>query len=62
VLAAAECLRRAGVTDAPLAVASQRKDAWAVFESGTLRIATLVTTLRDAHDPVVFAILTDGRT
>jgi enediyne polyketide synthase len=33
-----------------------------VFASGTLRIATLATTLRDAHDPVVFAVLTEGRT
>ncbi|WP_036320379.1 hypothetical protein, partial [Microbispora sp. ATCC PTA-5024] len=62
VLAAAECLERAGLpATAPLAVLPGARDAWAVLASDGLRIATLVTTLRDAPDPVVIAVLTEGR-
>lgn len=61
VWTAIECLQKAGLPNAPLALATARKDGWVVFTSGSLRIATLVTTLRDAPDQVVFAILTDGR-
>ncbi|MFF5207189.1 SDR family NAD(P)-dependent oxidoreductase [Streptosporangium sp. NPDC000396] len=62
VLAAVECLGEAGLPpDAPLTLAPARRDAWVVFASGGLRIATLVTALRDAPDPVVFAVLTEGR-
>ncbi|MFC3980127.1 type I polyketide synthase [Streptosporangium jomthongense] len=62
VWAAAECLRKAGLPPgAPLTWTSERRDAWTVLASGGLRVATLVTTLRDAVEPVVFAILTEGR-
>ncbi|MER7134291.1 SDR family NAD(P)-dependent oxidoreductase, partial [Streptosporangium saharense] len=62
VWAAAECLRKAGLPPgAPLTWASERRDAWAVLSSGGLRIATLVTALRDTVEPVAFAILTEGR-
>ncbi|MGV9776513.1 type I polyketide synthase [Streptosporangium sp. NPDC003464] len=62
VLAAAGCLRKAGLpADAPLTLAPAQRDAWVVFTSGALRIATLVTSLRDAQAPVVFAVLTEGR-
>jgi enediyne polyketide synthase len=62
VWAAAECLAKSGlVPGAPLTVEPARRDAWAVFASGTLRIVTLATTLRGVEDPVVFAVLTDGR-
>jgi enediyne polyketide synthase len=60
VWAAAECLRKAGVPPgAPLTPVSTQPD-WVVLASGELRIATLVTTLRDVAAPVVFAVLTDG--
>ncbi|SDI18061.1 type I polyketide synthase [Nonomuraea jiangxiensis] len=62
VRAALACLERAGVAaGAPLEVAEPGQAAWAVFASGNLRVATLVTTLREVSDPVVFAILTEGR-
>jgi enediyne polyketide synthase len=61
VWAAMECLHKAGVMGAPLTATPARHNSWTVFASGTLRIATLVTTLRDFSDPVVFAILIDGR-
>ena len=61
VWTAIECLVKAGLMNAPVTLAEARKDGWVVFASGTLRIATLATTLRDAPDQVVFAILTDGR-
>ncbi|GAA3071255.1 SDR family NAD(P)-dependent oxidoreductase [Streptosporangium carneum] len=62
VWAAAECLRKAGLPQgAPLTWTPARRDAWTVFASGTLRIATLVTSLRGLPEPVVFAVLTEGR-
>jgi enediyne polyketide synthase len=62
VWVAKECLQKAGApADSPLTLTSERQDAWTVFASGSLRIATLVTTLRDAPEPVVFAVLTNGR-
>ena len=61
VWAAIECLQKAGLpAHAPLTVTPQRHEAWLVLASGTLRIATLVTSLRDTAEPVAFAILTDG--
>jgi enediyne polyketide synthase len=62
VWAAIECLQKAGITAAaaPITLTPARRDAWTVLASGNLRIATLVTTLRDAENPVVFAVLTDG--
>ena len=62
VWAAAESLAKAGlVPDAPLTLTPAQRDAWTVFASGSVRIATLATTLRGIEDPVVFAVLTDGR-
>ncbi|MEV7008605.1 type I polyketide synthase [Streptosporangium sp. NPDC051022] len=62
VWAAVECLQKAGLpTGAPLTWTPERRDAWTVFASGALRIATLVTSLRGVPEPVVFAILTEGR-
>ncbi|MEO3867447.1 SDR family NAD(P)-dependent oxidoreductase [Nonomuraea sp. B12E4] len=62
VRAALACLERAGAAaEPPLEAAEQGQAAWAVFASGNLRVATLVTTLREVSDPVVFAILTEGR-
>jgi enediyne polyketide synthase len=62
VWAAMECLQKAGVVPvAPLTVTPAQRDAWTVFASGTLRIATLATTLRGGTGPVVFAVLTERR-
>ncbi|GLW05813.1 polyketide synthase [Microtetraspora sp. NBRC 13810] len=62
IWSAVECLRKAGLpADSPLTLTPEARGAWAVFASGSLRIATLVTTLRDAPDPVVFAVLVEGR-
>ncbi|MBN3932809.1 SDR family NAD(P)-dependent oxidoreductase [Streptomyces verrucosisporus] len=59
VWSAVECLRKAGVmAGAPLTMMPRREDAWVVFAAGELRIATFVTALRDALEPVVFAFLT----
>ncbi|WP_018657665.1 SDR family NAD(P)-dependent oxidoreductase [Actinomadura flavalba] len=57
-----ECLRKAGLPDdAPLTLAGARQGAWTVFASGALRVATCVTTVRDRPDPVVVAVLVEGR-
>ncbi|MFI6066634.1 type I polyketide synthase [Micromonospora sp. NPDC051227] len=62
VWAAMECLHKAGHTSlAPLGLEPADRAGWAVFSSGDLRIATLATTLHDVPEPVVFAILTEGR-
>jgi enediyne polyketide synthase len=62
VLAAVDSLRSAGLLQsAPLTLTQERRDAWTVFASGGVRVSTLATTLRDAPQPVVFAVLTEGR-
>ncbi|MFI5621325.1 type I polyketide synthase [Streptomyces sp. NPDC051567] len=59
VWSAVECLKKAGImAGAPLTLLPSRKDAWVVFAAGDLRIATFVTSLRDALEPAVFAFLT----
>ena len=60
VWGATECLQKAGLIDAPLALVPGEGGPWVVFSSGELRIATLVTTLRDHTDPVVCAVLGAG--
>ncbi|WP_344954770.1 SDR family oxidoreductase, partial [Actinomadura miaoliensis] len=65
VWSAVECLRKAGLpADAPLALAPGRAgaDAWTVLASGSLRVATLATTLRDRPGRTVLAVLAEGRT
>jgi enediyne polyketide synthase len=60
VWTAIECLQKAGLpSDAPLALL-RHEGPWAVFSSGELRIATLVTNLRDRVDAVACAILGTG--
>jgi enediyne polyketide synthase len=61
VRAATECLRKAGCTGAQLSLTPVERDAWTVFATGDLRVATLATTLRDVPAPVVFAVLISGR-
>jgi enediyne polyketide synthase len=61
VWSAIECLRKAGLPQhSPLTASIPGRDGWLVLACGTLRVATLVTSLRDVADPVVAAILTDG--
>jgi len=61
VWTAIECLRKVGLpVHSPLAVTAVGPDGWLTLASGTLRVATLVTSLRDHPDPVVAAVLTDG--
>ncbi|MFC7385184.1 type I polyketide synthase [Sphaerisporangium rhizosphaerae] len=62
VLAAAGALRAAGVLpSAPVTLTPEVRGAWAVLACGGGHVSTLVTTLRDAPGPVVFAVLTEGR-
>jgi enediyne polyketide synthase len=61
VRAALACLERAAADHGPLEPVGPGQGPWAVFASGALRVVTLVTTLREVSDPVVFAILTEGR-
>ncbi len=61
VWSAGECLTKAGIPpDAPLTM-TRREGAWVIFASGELEIATFVTTLRGVSNPVVFAVLAEGR-
>jgi enediyne polyketide synthase len=62
VLAAVGSLRNAGLTpDAPLEPVPAGRGPWTVFHAGGLRIATLVTAVWDVPQPIVLAILTEGR-
>jgi enediyne polyketide synthase len=62
VSAAVRCLRGAGLGDAePLTLTPGERDAWVVFASAGLRVATLVTAVRDVPEPVVIAVLIEGR-
>ncbi|MCX4970605.1 type I polyketide synthase [Streptomyces sp. NBC_00654] len=62
VWGAVECLKKAGLLGGvPLTLVPQTRDNWVVLTSGGLRIATFVTSLRNALEPAVFAFLTDGR-
>lgn len=62
IWAAIECLRKAGLSHrAPLTLLRSDRPGWQLFGSGHLRIATLVATVRELTEPVVFAILTEGQ-
>jgi enediyne polyketide synthase len=61
VWAAVECLQKAGqAIDLPLTLLPPERGPWAVFTSGALRIATLVTALHGSEEPVVCAVLGEG--
>ncbi|MGC1212598.1 MAG: SDR family NAD(P)-dependent oxidoreductase [Micromonospora sp.] len=61
VWAAVECLQKAGQPPhSPLTLTPARRGTWLVLGSGHLRVASVVTRLRDVPEPVVFAVLTDG--
>ncbi|GAA2359916.1 polyketide synthase [Catellatospora methionotrophica] len=61
VWSALECLQKAGRTvHDPLTLLSSPRPGWVVFACGSLRVASLATTLRDVADQVVFAVLTEG--
>lgn len=58
IWAATESLRKAGYsTGAPLVLLPDDRGPWVTFTSGDVRIATLLTTVRDGSDPVVLAAL-----
>jgi enediyne polyketide synthase len=58
---AVECLQKAGLPAVtPLSAPREAHQGWQVFTSGTVRVATLVTTLREAPQPVGFAVLTEA--
>ncbi|NUT18384.1 MAG: SDR family NAD(P)-dependent oxidoreductase [Hamadaea sp.] len=62
VWAAIECLQKAGQPPrGPLTLQHAQRKGWVVFSYGELRIATFVTKLTGVTDPVVFAVLTEGR-
>ncbi|MDQ2586818.1 SDR family NAD(P)-dependent oxidoreductase [Saccharothrix yanglingensis] len=58
---ALECLRKTGTTTRDLVVDRITPDGWVVFSTGDVRVATWATTLNDLSDPVVFAVLSEGR-
>jgi len=58
---AVECLQKAGLPAVtPLSALRETHHGWQVFTSGTVRVATLVTTLREIPQPVGFAVLTEA--
>ncbi|GAA0458615.1 polyketide synthase [Actinoplanes capillaceus] len=62
VWSALECLRKAGLPqDAPLTLAPRTNNGSVVFVSGDRLIATFVTSLIGRTEPIVFAILAEGR-
>jgi enediyne polyketide synthase len=61
VWSAVECLRKAGRTvTGPITLATGGPADWVLLESGTAKIVTFVTSVRDQPGPVVFTILTEG--
>ncbi|MFU8852197.1 type I polyketide synthase [Micromonospora sp. SL1-18] len=62
VWCAIECVQKAGRSlGGPLTLEPRKRDGWVVMSAGDLRIATFLTSLRDADRPVVFAVLTERR-
>ncbi|MEV6926543.1 type I polyketide synthase [Dactylosporangium sp. NPDC051485] len=62
VWGAIECLQKAGrSTRDPLILRPETRPGWALFSSGTLRVATFVTQLRGVDSPVMFAVLSEGQ-
>jgi enediyne polyketide synthase len=62
VWAARECLQKAGLPPGgPLVLRPADRTGWAVFAAGPATVATFATTLRGVAEPVVFAVLTEGR-
>ncbi|MFC4998326.1 SDR family NAD(P)-dependent oxidoreductase [Dactylosporangium cerinum] len=63
VWTAMECLHKAGLTTAqgPLMLRDTGRPGWVVFNAGDAVVATFVTTVCDGTDPVVFAVLAQGR-
>jgi enediyne polyketide synthase len=61
VWGAVECLRKVGrARIEPITVGEPGADRWVSLRSGTARITTFPTTVRDVKDPVVFTMLTEG--
>ena len=61
VWGAVECLRKVGrARIEPITVGEAAAEAWVTLRSGSARIATFPTTVRDVQDPVVFTMLAEG--
>ncbi|MEA2207389.1 MAG: enediyne polyketide synthase, partial [Blastocatellia bacterium] len=61
VWGAVECLRKVGrARIEPITVGEPGADRWVNLRSGTARIATFTTTVRDVAEPVVFTMLAEG--
>ncbi|RIV40261.1 type I polyketide synthase [Micromonospora radicis] len=59
---AMECVQKAGgQPSGPLTLLSSPRPGWMLLKAGELTVATFVTTVRGTTDPVVFAVLTEGR-
>lgn len=62
VWTAIECVQKSGQTHRPaLTLLGSPRPHWVLFAAGDLRIATVAVEVRDLAEPVVFAILTEGR-
>jgi enediyne polyketide synthase len=58
VWAANECLKKAGVmVSAPLVLSSTTEDGWALLSSGSLTIATLITSVRGVEWKLAVGVL-----
>jgi enediyne polyketide synthase len=61
VWGAVECLRKVGrARIEPITVGEPGADRWVNLRSGSARIATFCTTVRDVAEPVVFTMLAEG--
>jgi enediyne polyketide synthase len=58
---AVECIRKTGAVQQPVTLESSTADGWVVFGVGERRVATFLTTLHGLDSPVVFAVMTKGR-
>ncbi|MEU5673596.1 hypothetical protein ABZ749_25225, partial [Micromonospora sp. NPDC047753] len=62
VWTALECVQKSGgQPGGPLTLLPSPRPGWTVFGAGELRVAAFVTAVRGVDEPVVFAILTEGR-
>ncbi|MFF0174084.1 SDR family NAD(P)-dependent oxidoreductase [Micromonospora profundi] len=62
VWTALECVQKSGgQPSGPLTLLPSPRPGWTVFGAGEMRVAAFVTAVRGVDEPVVFAILTEGR-
>jgi enediyne polyketide synthase len=57
VWVASECLKKAGAAwDTPLVLATRKAESWVILAAGALRVATLVTQVRDVENRLVVGV------